>query len=1088
MYSKFYELEAAVKVNIAKGDYSGALENLKQFIISVMNMESTPGEVVGARKVDELCELIGDSYFSRFFQAGLEGKPFESLDKRVVILCTGLYKYGGTSLVISDLVKAHPGYECTVIATNYLDDMTAEDLELSRIGSSGAVVSVCPQGDARKKLHWLIQQLLNIAPSRIFLLNHHQDSVMISAARPFVDRTKVIFYHHADYNMCLGVHLKGAIHVDPHNVGFYNCRTREGITDNVYLPLTVDDRVNRRETNFIRNGELTTCSSGHYLKFRNFYLYPYIDLIVDRLKVRNGNHIHIGALLEPDIAQMRKKLIDHGVDAARFVHIPWTASLWETLVENEVDLFIGSFPIGGARTTIEVMGAGIPLLMPQNYLSRFFSSRDIVYRDAFLWKYPSDFSNILADVTAESLAVHSARSRAHYVSNYSSEFAGVEDRINAICTGAPTLPPYELYPHQPDYLDRALHCDRLRELTSSYAVDKALASLANSSLPDSPSRDQAPHENRFDSAFPASVKKIIAKQQTWTRKTREAVAGLLRRPSSFPVVADAVRSLSPADQELYSAILGKPESIGFEPAVYLRRNSDVAAAGMDPLVHFVRHGRNEGRASTFFFLADWHDEMNEADRATPDNVLLYLAQTRSDPKRRKVAFFAYAWNSAARPDAYIREMISTLADLGINVDVYIGGHFSGNAGTKGFRSGLNKSDLNAFLRSQSYEFAVSFNNALIMPETVDALDCKIVSVIVDSMHHLFDHADGGLDHAFKLPIHAAPIYTSLIKHLADLSGIRASTSFLPAATKVEGRQGQSHQDPIEVSWIASMLGDYHLDHFLSRVDDEVPDGLELVATCLTDIERTGEISACRASRDAATMLCDWSGWDYALLEMHLQEIVTNATRLAIVERIAPLGLKVFGNARWHAAMALSPAVFRAFQSGATLRSHADLCAIYDRSKISINIPQVHAGTGMQYRILDVLASKSLLITQYVPDSDMERLFGADSPIVTFTDIDDLHAKCAYYLKNEDERLARVKACNAMVAKGFSFRERVLEYLALSNPSLAKQTGRTAGRGSVALILPERIIEAARKTRKRRVSNRGLLRRSVGEQARERSGQ
>lgn len=1077
MYSKFYELDAAVKVNIAKGDYSGALENLKQFIISVMNMESTPGEVVGARKVDELCELIGDSYFSRFFQASVEDKPFESSDKRVVILCTGLYKYGGTSLVISDLVKAHPGYECTVIATNYLDDMTPEDLELSRIGSSGATVSVCPKGDARKKLHWLIQQLLDIAPSRIFLLNHHQDSVMISAARPFVDRTKVIFYHHADYNMCLGVHLKGAIHVDPHNVGFYNCRTKEGISDNTYLPLTVDDLgVNRVGADFMRTNELTTCSSGHYLKFRNFYLYPYADLIVDRLKFQNGTHIHIGALLEPDIARMRKKLIDHGIDAARFVHIPWTASLWETLVKNEVDLFIGSFPIGGARTTIEVMGAGIPILMPQNYLSRFFSSRDIVYPDAFLWKYPVDFSNVLADITAESLAAHSARARAHYVSNYSSECADLEGKIHAICAGLPTPAPYELYPHQPDYLDRALHFGELDVLTSGYAVDKAIASLANSPAQNAPEHENASPRSRFDGIFSTSITKIVAKLRTLKKRASKALTGQLKppRPSTL---GDAVRSLSSADQELYLAIVEKPESIGFEPANYLRRNPDVAAAGMDPLIHFVRHGQNEGRASTFFFSPDWHAEMNGGDGVGLSNILINLAQTRSDSTRMKAAFFAYGWNLEGLPDAYMREMIASLADLGVNVDVYIGGHYSQNTGTKGFRPDLKKSDMNAFIQEQSYDFALSFNNALVFTETVDALNCKIVSVIVDSIHHLFDHEDEGLWEAFKLPIHAAPIYTSIISELEGRTGHYAPASFLPAATTIERRQVASNEEMIHISWIASMLGDYHLDGFLSRIDNEVPGGFELITRCLKDIERTGEISTSRASQEAARILCDWSRWDYALLEMHLQEIITNRARLAVVENLAPLGLKVFGNARWRTALTMSPGVLCAFQSGATLRSHADLCAIYDRSKISINIPQVHAGTGMQYRILDILASKSLLITQYVPGSDMERLFGPDSPIVTFTDIDDLHAKCAYYLKNEDERLARVKACNALVAEGFSFRERVLEYLALSNPSLAKKVGDATGRGSVALILPERIIETARKTREGRAPNHGLLRRT-----------
>lgn len=521
-----------------------------------------------------------------------------------------------------------------------------------------------------------------------------------------------------------------------------------------------------------------------------------------------------------------------------------------------------------------------------------------------------------------------------------------------------------------------------------------------------------------------------------------------------PSVEDAVEAMFPKARALYQAIHDNPESIGFNSDLYLRRNPDVAQAGVDPLVHFVQNGRNEGRAETFFFSSDWHDEMNERDGVAPDNILLHLAQTRSDPKRKKVAFFGYAWNSAARPDAYMREMIETLAGVGVNVDVYIAGHYSANEGTKGFR--LDKSAWAAFLRAQSYDFALSFNNSMILPETVGALDCKIVSVLVDSIHHLFDPTDKGMEQAFTLPIHAAPIYTSFIKDMESIKGTRASASFLPGATKIEDRKHRT--EPMEISWVASMLGDPNLDQFLSRIARELSGGMAMIATCLAGIEKTGEIGLDPASQQAAAKLCIWSRWDYPLLEMHLQEIVTNAERVAVVEKLSPLGLRVFGNARWEVVLAQRPSVIRSFRPGAHLRSHADLCAIYDSSKISINLPQVHAGTGMQYRILDVLASKSLLITKYVPDSDMERLFGNDAPIVTFTDLDDLEAKCAYYLRNEDERLARVKACNEMVATGYSFRERVLEYLELSNPGVAGEVG---GRGSVSLIWPDRVIAAAK---------------------------
>lgn len=476
MQSLFLDLDSTVKASVKKGKFTDALESLKQFVVTMMNEESTPGEVVGARKLDELCELVGNTYFNGAFP----GRQFKADEKRIVIVCTGLYKYGGTTLLISDIAKAHPGYECTVIATNYLDNMTDEDLHLSRIGDSGAEVSICPKGDAKAKMHWLMQQFLELAPSRIFLLNHHQDSPMIAAAAPLVDQTKVLFYHHADYNICLGVHLKGAVHVDPHNVGFYNCRVRESIRDNVYIPMVVEDQqVNRVGECSIAFDALTTCSSGSFHKFRNFYLYPYVDFVAQRLRARRGQHIHIGGIPDGELASILTEL---GDNASRFVHIPWAASLWETLVEKEVDLFIGSFPIGGARTTIEAMGAGIPLLMPENYLSRFFSSRDIVYAEAFTWKTGMDFWHVLRELTPEKLADHSALSRAHYLAQYSPQAADMERKFNAICAGEAVPPAYKLYPHEPDMLDRAMHFARVQEMRSGYAVQAAMRTAKRSPL------------------------------------------------------------------------------------------------------------------------------------------------------------------------------------------------------------------------------------------------------------------------------------------------------------------------------------------------------------------------------------------------------------------------------------------------------------------------------------------------------------------------------------------------------------------------------------------------------------------------------
>ncbi len=52
------------------------------------------------------------------------------------------------------------------------------------------------------------------------------------------------FYHHGDHHLCLGVYLSHLEHIDPHPMGYHNCRDALGI-DNTYIPLTVDDKGDR---------------------------------------------------------------------------------------------------------------------------------------------------------------------------------------------------------------------------------------------------------------------------------------------------------------------------------------------------------------------------------------------------------------------------------------------------------------------------------------------------------------------------------------------------------------------------------------------------------------------------------------------------------------------------------------------------------------------------------------------------------------------------------------------------------------------------------------------------------------------------
>lgn len=64
--------------------------------------------------------------------------------------------------------------------------------------------------------------------------------------------------------------------------------------------------------------------------------------------------------------------------------------------------------------------------------------------------------------------------------------------------------------------------------------------------------------------------------------------------SRYPDVAGSV--LSPWEHFLnYGAVLGRAPGPGFDPGEYLEANDDVARAGHDPLLHYLRRGHDEGR-------------------------------------------------------------------------------------------------------------------------------------------------------------------------------------------------------------------------------------------------------------------------------------------------------------------------------------------------------------------------------------------------------------------------------------------------------------------------------------------------------------
>jgi hypothetical protein len=179
------------------------------------------------------------------------------------------------------------------------------------------------------------------------------------------------------------------------------------------------------------------------------------------LKASGGTHIHIGALSPRMLAVIARGMKELGIAPDRFIHIKFVPSLWQALLDLEVDVYLGSFPLGGGRASVEAMGAGMPLIIHSNYRSCLLSVEFDVYPDTMMWRTQEELLAYLRDLTELKLVDHARKSRDHYLRHHHPSVlrALLRDRANFL---SPPRPHYRAA-HMEAYLDE--HTEIVPEVT-----------------------------------------------------------------------------------------------------------------------------------------------------------------------------------------------------------------------------------------------------------------------------------------------------------------------------------------------------------------------------------------------------------------------------------------------------------------------------------------------------------------------------------------------------------------------------------------------------------------------------------------------
>jgi len=398
--------------------YNEALAIIEGIVDRNFCESANVGKVFGSPDLDRYCQAIGAAALKRrngIKRHSLQGGGSQTTqDNTVVYLVSKLQPSGGHTAALVDLIRQSQLSRAIVIITG-ICGYTDQNAVIQRFdGLKDVFFEYVPAGNHLSKLEWLQARLADLSPDTVWLFNHHQDSVAAAAVQPGQDY-RLRFYHHGDHHLCLGVHLDYAEHFDPHPMGFHNCRENLGIQDNHYLPLVVSDQGDRPDGScFLGNKGLVTCTAGGFNKVEVPYFIQYADVVPEILHVTGGRHIHIGKLTPVALWRIRRGLRKAGIARDSFVYVPYVSSVWRVLHEFCVDIYVASFPFGGGRTLIEVMGAGVPAVVHKHCSSRMLGGFDMAYDGALIWQDPGELFAFLKRVDKATLEHQSRCARSWY--------------------------------------------------------------------------------------------------------------------------------------------------------------------------------------------------------------------------------------------------------------------------------------------------------------------------------------------------------------------------------------------------------------------------------------------------------------------------------------------------------------------------------------------------------------------------------------------------------------------------------------------------------------------------------------------------
>ncbi|MFN9451100.1 MAG: hypothetical protein ACK58U_15760 [Rubrivivax sp.] len=413
MFIELPDIQRFIAELMAQGRHNDAVANV---VVGVHNTHRSPPYEHGYMHYPGLDRSIEQLAQAAWHEASRGAEPAPARGGTLVV-ATELYTVGGHSRVVADLLRELP--QPTLVLTDLFGNYrkSADHLNWVHEQNPNAAVLVLLQVTLWGKCVELARLVQRLAPRHIVYLQHHQDAIAFigTHACPTARKTLV---HHCDHNASLGGTLADVAHVDFTEELARECSHVLQRPTRI-LPLYVADQ-GLKAFAALQDPRYSVVTSGTHIKFARSGPVALQTLAQTVLSSVGGRFFHIGPLDAEWLAEIQRHLAAQGLDPARFVPLGSVPSLWQTLLQLDAQLYLGSAPAGGGRAAIEAQGCGYPVVFYRSDVQASTTLRvDSVYASKCLgWSTLEELREVLLQFPAQQRAL-CAEARALYDGHYS---------------------------------------------------------------------------------------------------------------------------------------------------------------------------------------------------------------------------------------------------------------------------------------------------------------------------------------------------------------------------------------------------------------------------------------------------------------------------------------------------------------------------------------------------------------------------------------------------------------------------------------------------------------------------------------------